>query len=390
MRWLLLLRVIIWFILLVVTNNGPSDAQNVMFTDVIPVLTGVTWSLNGVPMGGWTGFYNLGVMTPGQVYTLIFTGLVPASTPNGTVLNNTASVTSPTDPVEHNATAITNVKTQANLYIKKTGDAVVLPGGNINYTIFIKNNGPSDALNVHLYDGIDSLLTSAEYSLTGQAGSWQTWPPVNGYLNLNTIPAGGNVTVFIRAKILPSANRNINNTATVTSPTDPMAKKSTYISHLQSADLSITKKATPSKPYIHEKVKFTLIVQNHGPDTALDVYVADKLPLGLKYLSSSANYGQYNPITGIWTIGILPRGTIAVLNIIVGVEIVGPIQNHAHVYSSTYDPILNDTSATATIYVQSGKDNGNTIPMQNTGIPVIYMLIAGLLIGFGLIVPKKK
>ena len=151
----------------VVRNNGPSDAQNVMFNDVIPLLSGVTWSLNGIQMGGWMGSYNLGLMIPGQAYTLLFTGFVPASTPNGTVLNNTASVTSPTDPVEHNATAITNVKTQADLYIKKTGDAVVLPGGNINYTIFIKNNGPSDALNVYLYDGLDSLLTSAEYSLTG-------------------------------------------------------------------------------------------------------------------------------------------------------------------------------------------------------------------------------
>jgi uncharacterized repeat protein (TIGR01451 family) len=329
-------------------------------------------------------------MTPGQIITLVFTGLVPASTPNGTVLNNTASVTSPTDPVEHNSTAITHVNTQANLYIKKTGDSVVLPGGNINYTIFIKNNGPSDALNVHLSDSLDLFLTGAEYSLTGQIGSWYAWPPADGYLNLNTIPAGGNITVYLRAKILTSANRNINNTATVTSSTDPLTKKSTYISHLQSADLSITKKATPSKPYIHQKVKFTLIVQNHGPDTALNVYVSDKLPHGLRYLSSSANYGQYDPVTGIWSIGILPRGTIAVLNVIVVVEIVGPIQNHAHVYSSTYDPILNDTTATATVYVQSDKKNGNTIPMQNTGIPIIYMLIAGLLIGIGLIVPKRK
>ena len=73
-------------------NNGPSDAQSVLFTDAVPVLTGVTWTLNNIQMGLWTGSYNLGVMTPDEINTLVFTGLVPASTLNGTVLNNTAFV----------------------------------------------------------------------------------------------------------------------------------------------------------------------------------------------------------------------------------------------------------------------------------------------------------
>ena len=79
----------------VVSNSGPSDAQDVVVDDVVPVLSGVTWTLNGVPMGGWTGTVNLGVMVPGEVDTLMFSGTVPSSTVNGTVLNNTAYVTIP-------------------------------------------------------------------------------------------------------------------------------------------------------------------------------------------------------------------------------------------------------------------------------------------------------
>ena len=57
----------------VVSNDGPSDAQDVVVDDVVPVLSGVTWTLNGTPMGGWTGTANLGVMAPGEVDTLMFT-----------------------------------------------------------------------------------------------------------------------------------------------------------------------------------------------------------------------------------------------------------------------------------------------------------------------------
>ncbi len=506
----------------VVTNNGPSDAQDVVVDDVIPVLTGVTWTLDGVSQGVWTGSAVLGVMTPGQIITLLFTGTVPASTPNGTVLNNTANVTSPTDPNVHNSSVITNVTTMANLSIIKTGSPFVLPGGAINYTIFIKNNGPSDALNVHLTDNIDPFLTSVEYSLTGLKGSWNPWPPTGGYLDLNTIPAGGNITVYLRAIILKSANRDIINTATVTSPTDPQEKNSTYTSHLrsadigitksastltpnylknitftitahnygpdqatsvsvtdllpdgfkyissvvtqglynpntglwtigtikngnsailtilaqvvktgsftntatktseneydpnpknnqdsktvhvpQSADLSITKTVKPNNTFLHDTVNYTIIVLNHGPDTALNVYVADILPHGLKYISSTANYGFYHPNTGIWTIGTFKNGKTAILNIKASVEIVGPIQNHAHVYSSTYDPTINNKSATATVYVKSAKhhgkcyhgkcyNQGNKIPMQRTGIPIIYMLLAFIMVAFGLVIPKRK
>ena len=136
---------------IVVRNNGPSDAQNVMFNDIIPILTGVTWTLNGVNQGLWTNSAVLGVMTPGQIITLVFTGLVPASTPNGTVLNNTAYIASPTDPNPHNATAITNVGTSTNLSITKSAAATVVAGNSLVYTVVVTNNGPSDAQNVSVY-----------------------------------------------------------------------------------------------------------------------------------------------------------------------------------------------------------------------------------------------
>jgi uncharacterized repeat protein (TIGR01451 family) len=504
----------------VVSNSGPSDAQNVVVDDIVPVLSGVTWTLNGTPMGGWTGSANLGVMAPGENDTLVFTGTVPSSTVNGTVLNNTAYVNSPTDPDSHNSTAITTVTTLTNLTIIKTGNATVLPGGIINYKIFLKNNGPSDALDVHLYDDINPLVTDAQYSLSGNTGTWSPWPPASGYLDLGTLTEGQNETIFIMGTVLQSANHDITNTATVTS-INSQDMNSTVVTHLktadigitkyvttttpnyrdnvtftikahnygpdqatgvqvidilpaglkyisstvtqgtynstsgvwiigtinngntalltliaqiektgsitntanktgeneydpnpnnnqdsktlnvpEAADLSITKTVKPTNPSLHDSVIFTIIVHNHGPDTALNVYAIDKLPKGLTYISSSTNYGSYNPKTGKWTIGTLLKNTTAVLTIKSGVGAVGTIQNHATVYSSTYDPTLNDRTASATVYVKKVKHpgkhekcyglycncHGKTIPMQHTGTPIAALIIAILMIISGLVI----
>ena len=508
----------------VVSNDGPSDAQDVIVNDIVPVLSGVTWTLNGTPMGGWNGSTSLGVMTPGEVDTLLLTGTVPSSTVNGTVLNNTANVTSPTDPNITNASAVTNVNVLANLIIIKTGNATVLPGGIINYEIYLKNNGPSDAIDVHLFDFINPLLTGAEYSLSGNNGTWSPWPPASGYLDLNTLTSEDNETVFIMATVLPSANQDITNTATVTS-LNSQNMSSTIVTHLETADigiikcsntttpnylnnvtftikahnygpdqatgvqvtdllpsglkyisssvtqgtynsqtgvwtigniqngdtkfltiiaevmktgnitntankteeneydpnpnnnqdyktlnvpqaasLSITKTVKPTNPSLHETVIYTIIVHNHGPDTALNVYVADKLPKGLTYISSSVNYGSYNLKTGIWTIGTFPMNSTAKLTITSSVNIVGHIQNHASVYSSTYDPNLYPTTATATVNVQPTKHlgkhknchgvywncQGKTIPMQHTGIPFTALIIAILMIVGGLSISVVK
>ena len=55
------------YIVTIRNNKRPSDAQDVHMLDVIPVLTGVTWILDGFPMGSWSNSYNLGVMISGSV-----------------------------------------------------------------------------------------------------------------------------------------------------------------------------------------------------------------------------------------------------------------------------------------------------------------------------------
>ena len=76
---------------------------------------------------------------------------VDAAVADGTVISNTATITSATTdptPVNNSDTETTTVQTQADLAVTKvdTPDPV-FPGQNITYTIHFQNNGPNIAVN---------------------------------------------------------------------------------------------------------------------------------------------------------------------------------------------------------------------------------------------------
>lgn len=508
---------------LVIHNNGPSDAQNVIVNDdVTSLLNNPTFITSLGDSGNWNGSINLGALASGGTVTITITGQVKPSITQ--TITNTAYVSSPTDPnaqpenPKHDSCQ-TNVTTRADLSIVKTGDPThVVPGQTITYTIKIINNGPSDAQNVTLTDNLPAVIMNPQYSLDGQ--NWFKW---TGSLPTFTLAANQTSTILITGTVSSAATENFSNTAGVTSPTDPNAqpgnpKESTADTHLNTADVGVTKVAstlTPNyhdvvqfiitatnygpdgatgikvsdllpaglayvnstvsqgnydnltgvwdvgalaaplnnnafatltiwaqvmqtgqivndvtkteqneydpkpgnnhdsvtlevppaadlkitktvnntKPVINDTITFTIVVQNQGPDEAKDVYVVDKLPAGVTYVSSKASMGSYNPVTGIWTIGDLPVNTNVQMEITCVVNMVGSLKNDAYVYSSTYDPILDNNSSTVTINVQPKPPtpvNGKTVSMKDTGMPLPLLLVSILAVLVGMILPRRK
>ncbi|MBK8492582.1 MAG: DUF11 domain-containing protein [Saprospirales bacterium] len=72
----------------------------------------------------------------------------------------------------------------------------------------------------------------------------------------------------------------------------------------QVADLSLTKTVDNATPNVGSQVVFTITVNNAGPDAATNVTVKDLLPAGLSYVSDNSG-GNYNDVTGIWTVGTI-------------------------------------------------------------------------------------
>ncbi|MBC7118985.1 MAG: DUF11 domain-containing protein, partial [Methanobacteriaceae archaeon] len=134
------------------------------------------------------------------------------------------------------------------------------------------------------------------------------------------------------------------------------------------ADLGITKTVNNTAPRYGDDVKFTMTVTNIGPDTAADVTVADVLPVGLLYVSSTPT-GSYDPVTRTvtWSLGDMAVGASRTLEIIATVQTTNAVLvNTATVAGSVYDPYTANNTASAIVGVAPEADLGITKTVNNT------------------------
>jgi len=116
------------------------------------------------------------------------------------------------------------------------------------------------------------------------------------------------------------------------------------------ADLAVVKDVVTAGPFsVGQKITYSITASNNGPITGTDVKVTDLLPATLTYVSSTP-VNQYNPATGIWTIGSLTPGSSRELLIEATINAGGSLKNTAIISGSNNDPnhALNDTSRTVT------------------------------------------
>ena len=382
-----------------ITNNGPSDAQDVALTDDIPsVILNPQYSLDGQTWHAWTGSLNSFTLGANKTVNILIRGTVsPEAMEN---FNNTAMVTSPTDPNNpKESTTETHLKTADVGVTKNASNLTPNYKDMVKFIIKVTNYGPDEATGVKVTD-----LLPAGLQFINATASQGSYNPVTGVWDVGSlsVPLDGlnSATLTIWTQVVKTGSIINNVTKTAQNEYDPNPDNNQDSKTLEvppAADLKVTKTVNNSRPYVHDTIHFTIIVQNLGPDTATDVYVKDILPAGVTYVNSTANYGLYDPDTGILTIGNLPQNTTAQLLITCVVEKVGPLENTAHVYSSTYDPVIDNNSSTTGLNVISKPPapnptpvNGKTIGMQNTGIPLPLLVMAILAVLAGVLLPRRK
>jgi len=163
-------------------NAGPGSAPSAQITDALPADTVFRslsapggWSCT-VPAVGASGTVSCTTASfpPGSaVFTLV--AEVAAATADGTVISNTATISSAafdSMPGDDSATATTLVNSGADLGVTLSGGPdPVAPGGDVTYSISAGNQGP----------------------LTAAATLTDTLPPGMGFISL-TVPAGWSCT----------------------------------------------------------------------------------------------------------------------------------------------------------------------------------------------------
>src|ERR1017187_3050528 len=127
-------------------------------------------------------------------------------------------------------------------------------------------------------------------------------------------------------------------------------------------DLAMGKTASTSTAKVGDVLSFQLSVTNLGPATATAAVVADVLPSGLQYVSSSGP-GTYNPVTGQWNFVPGTPGSISILTITVQATNAGTWLNSAVITVVTPgDTNFVNNSASASVTVSS---------VTNTNPPIV-------------------
>jgi uncharacterized repeat protein (TIGR01451 family) len=216
-------------------NDGDTAAANVSLSDSLPAgstfvsLTGPAgWILTTPPVGG-TGSISGSKASVAANESGDFTLVVhvAANVAAGTTISDTASITTSsvdTNPSNNTATSTTDVVTQADLAITVI-DLVdpVASGSNLQYTLLVTNNGPSDAQAVNLVDAIQAGTSAVGFSQTSGPAFSLGFNGTAFTGTLSTMAAGASATFQMVVQVLPNSSGNsVINQSTISSTTiDP-------------------------------------------------------------------------------------------------------------------------------------------------------------------------
>jgi uncharacterized repeat protein (TIGR01451 family) len=158
-----------------------------------------------------------------------------------------------------------------------------------------------------------------------------------------------------------------------------------------------------ANPVVGDTVVYTLKVGNKGPDTAENVVMTYVVPKGLEFAGAKVDVGSYTydatTRTVTWTIGDVPVGD-PYMWLSLKVTSAGRFLINPQLSTSTYDPTINTNTQSLTFNAAATPNNNNntnntvnaatnTVTMQKTGIPLLPLVLAILMIAGGIIGTKK-
>ena len=347
-------------------NNGPNNATGVTVMTTLPgEFKFVSTSGDGT-YNTTTGTWTIGNLASGATATLKLTALANSARTTVTTAASIFGYEFDTNMTNNNINVTTIMDPLTDLSITKTVDkSTVNYLQNVTFTLTAHNNGPDNATSINVTDKLPAGLKFL--SATGNG----TYNSATGVWTVGNLANGANAILKIVAQAITS-NTKLTNTAVINSNTaaDEIDRNITNnqanatVTVNPASDLGITKTVSNANPKYLDNVTFTLTVHNYGPDNATGVTVNDKLPTGLKFVSSSG--GTYNSATGVWTVGNLANGATATLSIVAQVTISnGQVTNIAVVNETNYDQNNTNNQNNSTVIVSPASDLGITKTVSN-------------------------
>lgn len=283
-----------------VANNGPSNAANVAIIDQLPAaIHGAVWTAttsgNGTAISAASGTGNINITGTlpagaGNLITIHVTGTTDPAFSG--IITNTAIATAPgTTP--DSATVNTSVTNDPEMLITKSGPASISAGQQITYTVQVTNAGFSDAVNASITDNIPAGILGITWSaVTNGNGTTVTNNAGTGNVNITgNIPAGAgnNIIITIHGTVDPAfTGDSLKNTATTLVPGKSPVSSNTVTSIVTIQPTINVVKSGPDILSAGAPITYTIDVTNSGPSNAVNLAIADILPVGLLNITWTA------------------------------------------------------------------------------------------------------
>jgi len=307
------------------TNNGSTDATNVIVTDNIP--TNTTFKASSITLDTVSktdasdadeADYNVtsagavtveaGTISSGGGSSVItFQVTVDESVLSGTTVQNTASINFDSGP--NNVTIASNgsdftVATLADVDISATtsvtsGD----PGDQIIYNFSVTNNGnAADIIDITYassegfswavwvdVDGNGTPGTGSDYLLTDSNG--------NGKIDTGSLLSGASLSNLLLVTTIPAGTPDSTTDTTVVTASsnndNTVTDTQTFTTTVTAPVVSITKSVSPTGSQPPTTVlTYTITVTNNGTGVATSVIVTDPIPANTTYSAGTIETGS--------------------------------------------------------------------------------------------------
>ena len=387
-----------------VIAGGSSDSLNVNLEDILDAglldVKSATYRINGGNLTDYTQIISLGNMHTGSKIVVDIYAAILGTT--GQDIFNCVNVTSDEHPEGNTSNTTIHVNIADLEIIKIVNNATPNYGDEITYTITVRNNGPDNSTNIKV-----SEVLADNFKFISANASKGYYDLTNGVWAVGNLTNNETAKLVITVKIVKTGfiQNNVSVNGTGFDPNVTNNNATVNITVPQTADLSVVKIVNVDRVSVGNRITYTIVVKNNGPDTALDVYAVDKLSDALKFVSYKASVGVYDPATGIWTIGNLTNKSNATLEITCIVLKTGVISNEVFVNGSTVDLNMTNNYGNVSVTVipapapvhpadkdimDSDEVAMGVDAMAKTGNPILALLVVLIFGIFGFGVSRRK
>ncbi|HEX8844560.1 MAG TPA: PQQ-dependent sugar dehydrogenase [Pyrinomonadaceae bacterium] len=153
------------------------------------------------------------------------------------------------------------------------------------------------------------------------------------------------------------------------------ATVSLRVQSASSADLAVTKTASPNPAAVGTNISYRISVTNNGPAAATNVNLTDTLPAGVTFVSASTTQGTCGGTGPVnCSIGSLANGASAIITIVATPTTAGQITNNATASGNEADADASNNTAAVTTVV----DNPPPAPILTDQNLSVRTIISGL------------